>query len=285
MKLAIVGAMIALTLPALANAQSMRVRTDVYGVGTYDTHEIGHFYGNNNTVDWYNGVVTTTPGWDPSAVTVSLANSVATASGYSDLASGRLGAYAAGQVGGAGNGLGAHVDVSFEDGLHFSVPGATATTVTPIRLLASLHASSLSGGATFIAGFVGQGGVQDDFGGSLNNVVYRNLDQQNLLDFATWVDGDTRYYDMTFGLVGPAPIAILQMRLRASGADGGVTDMMHTAGVRLGLPDNVTFTSGSGVFLTALTSGVPEPSLWAMMIVGFGCAGALLRRSRGLRVA
>ena len=47
-------------------------------------------------------------------------------------------------------------------------------------------------------------------------------------------------------------------------------------------PD-VTFTSDSGVFLTADQStggGVPEPAGWAMMLVGFGGLGACLRRGR-----
>lgn len=32
--------------------------------------------------------------------------------------------------------------------------------------------------------------------------------------------------------------------------------------------------------LTAVTSAVPEPATWAMMIIGFGGAGVLIRRSR-----
>jgi len=36
-------------------------------------------------------------------------------------------------------------------------------------------------------------------------------------------------------------------------------------------------------YLTGLTSGVPEPSTWAMMILGFGVAGLSFRRSRAER--
>jgi len=34
--------------------------------------------------------------------------------------------------------------------------------------------------------------------------------------------------------------------------------------------------------LTSITGGIPEPQTWAMMILGFGAVGALLRRRRGL---
>jgi PEP-CTERM motif len=37
---------------------------------------------------------------------------------------------------------------------------------------------------------------------------------------------------------------------------------------------------GSSFFLEAVSGVVPEPSSWAMMIVGFGAAGAMIRRSR-----
>ncbi|MBW6525834.1 PEPxxWA-CTERM sorting domain-containing protein [Sphingomonas sp. RHCKR7] len=34
-----------------------------------------------------------------------------------------------------------------------------------------------------------------------------------------------------------------------------------------------------------LTSAVPEPSVWAMLILGFGLVGAALRRGRPRRAA
>jgi hypothetical protein len=36
--------------------------------------------------------------------------------------------------------------------------------------------------------------------------------------------------------------------------------------------------------VTSVTPGVPEPSTWALMIAGFGAAGAALRRREGLRL-
>jgi hypothetical protein len=53
-----------------------------------------------------------------------------------------------------------------------------------------------------------------------------------------------------------------------------------------GLPNGVSFTSQSGVFLTGLTGpgGVPEPATWAMMIMGFGLVGSAMRRRSGIKV-
>jgi hypothetical protein len=63
-----------------------------------------------------------------------------------------------------------------------------------------------------------------------------------------------------------------------------VCDFSHTSLFDLGaLPDGLSFTSASGVWQNAVPTpggGVPEPSSWAMMIGGFGLAGAALRRAK-----
>lgn len=47
------------------------------------------------------------------------------------------------------------------------------------------------------------------------------------------------------------------------------------------LPDGLTFTSASGVFLQSPEpGGVPEPGTWAMLIAGFGAVGMAARRRR-----
>ena len=40
-----------------------------------------------------------------------------------------------------------------------------------------------------------------------------------------------------------------------------------------------------GAILAGVTLGVPEPSTWAMMLLGFGGLGALLRRRRAAPLA
>jgi hypothetical protein len=77
----------------------------------------------------------------------------------------------------------------------------------------------------------------------------------------------------------------------------GICDFTNTAALRFGaLPEGLSFTSQSGVFLTGLGSpgdgggggtpgAVPEPASWAMMIAGFGLVGAAVRRRRAAALA
>jgi hypothetical protein len=63
---------------------------------------------------------------------------------------------------------------------------------------------------------------------------------------------------------------------------GFFADFAHTAHLDMLLPDGLTYTSASGVFLTAPTtpSGVPEPATWATMLLGFAAIGVSVRRKR-----
>jgi len=75
----------------------------------------------------------------------------------------------------------------------------------------------------------------------------------------------------------------LTMSLYAHGSYGGVAEYSDTASIGLLLPAGVTFTSGSGVFLSEREPApLPEPGVWQSMIVGFGLIGALLRLRRTL---
>jgi len=55
-------------------------------------------------------------------------------------------------------------------------------------------------------------------------------------------------------------------------------DFSSTSAFSWILPDGVTYISGSGVFLSALPSSVPEPKTWVFMVLGFGLIGKLLRQ-------
>lgn len=58
-------------------------------------------------------------------------------------------------------------------------------------------------------------------------------------------------------------------------------NFLNTGTIGIDAPDTASFTSQSGTFLgyaATPTGGVPEPSAWAMLIVGFGAIGAVARR-------
>jgi hypothetical protein len=63
-----------------------------------------------------------------------------------------------------------------------------------------------------------------------------------------------------------------------------ICDFGNTAAIRFGaLPEGLSWTSQSGVFLSALPQvpgGIPEPATWAMLIAGFGFVGVAARRRR-----
>lgn len=66
--------------------------------------------------------------------------------------------------------------------------------------------------------------------------------------------------------------------LSTTAARGGVSDFSHTMTFDWELPEGVTYASKSGQFMSA--AAVPEPASWALMILGFGSAGAMLRARR-----
>jgi len=72
------------------------------------------------------------------------------------------------------------------------------------------------------------------------------------------------------------------MELEAWARNGGGANFGHTMRFNWDLPPGTTFTSASGVFSESPAAAVPEPSSWALMIAGFGGAGALMRRQRAL---
>jgi len=72
---------------------------------------------------------------------------------------------------------------------------------------------------------------------------------------------------------------------------GSSCDFGHTGAFTLGdLPPGLSWTSESGTFLSALNTsgpggGVPEPTAWALMILGFGLIGTAARARRGAPAA
>ena len=70
--------------------------------------------------------------------------------------------------------------------------------------------------------------------------------------------------------------------MQISCGDGDTCDFSHTATFGMSTVNGVSFTSSSGVLLSQTRSAVPEPSSWAMMLIGgLGVATGIVRRGRG----
>ena len=92
-------------------------------------------------------------------------------------------------------------------------------------------------------------------------------------------------------MLNPGETFYVWSRLFVLRTAAGVTDAGHTFNVTItpdaqqhiiGLLPNLSLASGAN--LNIPTDAVPEPSTWAMMIIGFGAAGAMLRRRNVQRV-
>lgn len=117
--------------------------------------------------------------------------------------------------------------------------------------------------------------------GGMNDFFQTGLDPLN------GIDGNVIGY-ITTGLLIPTGETSMGfsavMNLYCGG--GSSCSFGHTARLGFGdLPEGLSFSSASGVFLTdtGVPSGaVPEPATWAMMIAGFAFAGSALRRQRSM---
>ena len=197
---------------------------------------------------------------------------------------------------------------SYSDLLHFIIPGADSTTVTNIGVRFTLS-GSISAGPDGGAGFGGTvassfGIAQNGWGGA--GVVTNIFDGRNdppCADFTACIAGQTLSYPGTvgpsgwvsfsftsdtpdsivfngvFGLHGATADVPIGNYISLGGGGGQIAfDYSHTSLVGLSLPAGVTYTSDSGAFDTASSSGVPEPGTFGMMAPVLLCVGVLRRR-------
>ena len=224
----------------------------------------------------------------------------ATSSTYSNLSTGKLGA----------SGTTDYYQTAFTvarmvDTLTFTVGGANASTVTNIMVKFQLD-GALSTPAAHGASGLGTptASVSDNFSfGSATGAVafnqtaanrrygaeYETLTQSNSQGGWVSYSWDTVSPSMTqftgvYALSGISQIVGIANNLSAYASTGGSFSYGSTSSLSFILPSNVSFTSASGKFLSAATTGgggtgaVPEPATWAMMLAGFGLMGAAMRR-------
>ena len=193
---------------------------------------------------------------------------------------------------------------SFFDTLHFTVAGAGANTVTPITVTFNFD-------GFFSEGFVGRGTESASFAfDDLSDIHRRGSVQYNTgvppntgggvdvitnSQFSGWASGQWLTLSTTlaqfqgvFDLVGASDDVTTGMQAGLTCVDDIVCNFMDTGSVDMVLPDNVSFTSASGVFLADWAgpggppTGVPEPS--SLLVFGSGLAWLVAgRRNRQAR--
>lgn len=214
-----------------------------------------------------NGVLTYAgPGSTDTRWTISASEPESTARAYGDLRTGKVGAFAGTSASGYST-----ASAIISENLLFNIAGADADTITPVRFLVSLHAAAADAHSLFrFRADYGQFTVVGDF----DRPYFTETTAWSAA--RTWVEGTTRYADLTYNLRGANQLLTVEMTLQAIAFLGKTSDFYHTGGLQIMAPQGTTFTSQSGVFLTA--NGVPEPASWAMLIAGFGLVGGMARR-------
>jgi hypothetical protein len=205
--------------------------------------------------------------------------SAGSASALANLGTGQLHA-AAGETSGdkGSTGFPVGATASIGDTLFFTHAGATANTLTTINF--TVHIDGTLNGPAFGSGLasglidlqVGYNSVQGNFAPVSSNVSSSYNNFINWYGTQSLQNGGlfTINTDMTgsFTFEGAAATVPFWMELNAFGqyafADLGDTATFSFAQ----LPDGVRYTSASGDFLAG-PGAVPEPSTWAMMILGF----------------
>lgn len=175
------------------------------------------------------------------------------------------------------------------DGLHFSVAGAGANTVTAIGVSFTVNGSlsSPAGQAEALAELQAALNI-----GSANflltdSAAYNGTTRQdNAGGWASWsvspnAPGEGFTFQGMYDLTGSTTDLTIGESLYTDAGGGGVSDYAHTATLSFDLPTGVTFTSDSGDFLSAVnTSPAPEPAAYLLIGSGLGALGLLRRKLR-----
>lgn len=221
----------------------------------------------------------------------------ADAKSYADITTGKIG------VSSYSDGFAVGIaDSYYYETINFLIPGVSSSTDTligfSIRYDGTLTNSILPGyivnglpvygSSSNLLDFnfgTGIGTGQYQLTNSMSDNILTSIPFLNGFQSASFVGSPTNFVaNFTINVRGANPIAFLSLRMRSASARPASSDFYNTAGFSFNLPSNVTWTSGSGNFLTNVESAVPEPSTWLLLVSGFGIIGTALRsKSKGNR--
>jgi hypothetical protein len=217
-----------------------------------------------------------TSSFDQSSFSQGTTYGTVTGSAYAaaDLSSGSVHAAASGSstIINGPFGVGATL-AQLSDTLTFTILGAGPTTVTDITVT-----YTLDGTDSYVA-FAQYNQADSLFFGAASASF--SSDTAPTWASANFISSSPNdgVFQGVYALVGATVVVPLTLSLVVDCEDGCSADFSNTGLIGLSLPSNVSFTSASGVFLTAST---PEPSSWAMMLIGgAGVMIGLARRRRG----
>lgn len=214
------------------------------------------------------------------------------ASAYANLATGKIGA------GIYSYGTQAVAIARFDERIYFHVDSENPWVQTPITFHISLNGSH--GGATsylssgysfsemFYAGALETKWIttntsdpspQGYYINASSGCTHNNNVEGLIASCTIMVGGFDPIVDIGAGIS-----AVINPYAPGGGGAYSFVDYMHTSAIGISVPDNVSWRSRSGVFLSELDvpNGVPEPASWALLIIGFGAVGVSARSRRRL---
>ena len=177
----------------------------------------------------------------------------------------------------------------FKDVIHYTVEGAGLNTVTNVNLRFSLDGLvSGTGNASYDWDMAFGGGyISAKAAGTTGQLDFVSTSYPKL---GGWVSGgfgslddpSNLWFEGVYALLGPSGSIDVSGYLHVAGQSGMSADFSNTALYELNVPDSVSYTSASGVFLQGQggPSPVPDPGPGNLSLIALGLLGQGVRRWR-----